>query len=816
VQWVLSISTLGIVPGVWLSGYVLLSLLIRGTKLPLARLTAWSLAPAVAIPAWSLAMAMSAYWGLFHAATWGAIGWIACVPLAPLAWSGRRLGFRQSLSKRIVLGAILLAAAVLYAAFPHDSFFVGRDQATYANQALHIARSGELTLPWPVTITDPQLRADVGNGSYSATGIYVKATHLQVQFSPVLPLWLAMAFSALGIVGLQGFNAVLAVLAGAVFFGVASRLTSRRVALAATALFTLNPLQIWVSRITLSEILAQYLVLSGVLLMLAARGCNRVRLWVLGGTVLGASVLVRIDGFVLAPLVVAFAWAAASVHRDATLRNRRASAGGVLGVLGALALGVPFYLLTTETYTLVQAKKLLPILGLTAVLAIVWWRRLGASLFGRVVQSRIFRIGGPVVLGSLGVFAYFVRPRWGPFSYTTNPSSVLYGTRNFREDSFVNLGIYVTPVLAFAALAGFWLLLQQALQRRTRDASLLFLFVWGGYTLLYLYNPSISPDHPWTMRRFVPVIIPGVVLLGSTVLDRARAVPLLSRWFVPLSAVVTAALLAYPTYRMRAGLFLREYGGAYAFVSSIADAVPAGALLLSDASARVFGHLALGRELRTIRTSFKDAKRFDAAQAVVAQTLRDDEAYYILTDKPHRVAGDKPIRAFEHKFAWLEETTTPPPQEIRRATFRLYLFERRGALQEPWKYLADLGLAPLSGVREGGFWPVEDANGRKSRWTQGEAWLDVPIEKGWAPRTLGVDIVGLSPKGTWLTVRANGHEIFNQMLDTAPAQLVLNLPNNVRKRLKLEFVSDTFRPSDGGGSNDQRELGIRLEALTLR
>ncbi len=814
-QLLLSLLTLGVLPGMWLSGHVLLVLAARGPRLPLTPATAWSLALAVGFPAWSLAMCSSALFGLFHPPTWGAIGWIACLPLAPLVWRRGRLGHQQRLCRRLVLAVLLLGAFALYAAFPHESFFVGRDQATYANQALHIARSGGLALDWPIQISDPQVRMIVGRSNYTATGVYMEAERLVVQFSPILPLWLATAFSALGIAGLQGFNAAVAVLSAAVFFGVAAQLMSRRVALAATALFVFNPMQIWVSRVTLSEILTQYLLLSGMLLGLLATRRGSERLWLLAGISLGASVLVRIDSFVMAPLAVVFGWVMRAVSRDEPPDADRARTRGLLALLFVLALGVPFYLLTSRPYLLSQAKNLLPIAAATAVLSIFWLTRWGTRWLKIVLERRAFWLSLGVALALLGLFAYFVRPRWEPFSPSSNPNAS-YGPRNFREDSFVNLAVYLTPVTAFAAVAGFWVLLRRGLSGRAKAPVVLFAFLVGGYSLLYLYSPSISPDHPWGMRRFVPIVIPGFVLMASVLLDLARRLRGFRRFHLPFTCLVSVALVAYSNYNTRAGLFLKEYAGAYDFVTSIADAIPSGALLLCDASPRVFGHLALGRGLRGMRLSFRDPERFNAVQSVMAQTVGEDEPYYVLTDNAQKLPGEKPIRTFKTKFSWLAETTAAPAREVRKATFNYYLFERRGPLREPWSYLSDLGFSAIDGAREGGFWPIEGSGGERTRWTRAEAWLDIPLKKGWSPRTLGIEIVGMGPDGTWLTVRANDAELYNARVEKAPLSLSLDLPKGLRKRLKIEIVSDTFRPSEISGSSDARELGVRVKAFTLR
>ncbi len=815
-NFLFSFLTLGILPALWLSGYAMLGRLSRGSGLPLARSVVWCLAPAVSLPAWTLAMTTSAYFGIFHAPTWGAIGWITCIPLLPMIRRQRKLGHGQAASIRIVFAALLLGGLVMYAAFPHDSFFVGRDQATYANQALHITRSGRLDLESPIEIADAQLREVVRRGN-AATGLYARYGQLTAQFSPVLPIWLAVAFSAFGIVGLQAFNAVAAVLSAGLFFGLASRMMSKRVALAALALFVFNPMQIWISRITLSEILAQYLGLAGTLLFFSARRRRPEPLWVLGGLTLGASVFVRIDGFVLAPLALASAWLVRAVSSGEPARIERARTLGTLALLFVLAIGVPFYYLTSAPYLAAQARNLIPIAACTALLSVLWWTKLGARAIAKLTKARFVWLSIGAMLLLAGLAAYFIRPHWQPFHYYTRPTSVLFGSRDFRENSFVNLGVYVTPVLAFVALVGFWKLLVRALSARSGGALALLLVSTGGYALLYLYNPSISPDHPWGMRRFVPAVIPGVALFGSFVLDRLRTVDRLRRFHLALTLTITAALVAYPNFRTRAGVFLKEYEGAYAFVTKVADAIPEQALLLCDVTPRLFGHLVLGRQLETIRVAFReDSERFEAAQTVLAATLRPDEPYYVLVDSLEKLPGEKPMQTFKTKLKWLAETTEPPASTVREGSFSFYLFERRGPLSEPGKYLTGLGIKAIDGVREGGFWPVEGRAGQETRWTKGEAWLEIPLVRGWSPRVLAIEIVSLPPQGTWLTVRANDTDIYNAQITKGPVSLSLALPPKLRSRLRVELLGDTFTPGDIDGSGDKRALGVQIKSLTLR
>src|SRR5699024_2450586 len=60
-------------------------------------------------------------------------------------------------------------------------------------------------------------------------------------------------------------------------------------------------------------------------------------------------------------------------------------------------------------------------------------------------------------------------------------------------------------------------------------------------TLLYVWNPSIIPDQPWMMRRYLPAVIPGLLLLAALTSQRP---PALIRRQVPSGSVpfVTAGV----------------------------------------------------------------------------------------------------------------------------------------------------------------------------------------------------------------------------------------------------------------------------------
>lgn len=827
-----SALALGVFPGLWISGYCVLRRLTRGLRLPVSRFSAACLAPALTLPFWSLVLTTSAHFDTLSCVAWGAFGWLLSLALGVYALRRPWLGQRQSWLKRLLLAAVTLVALGLYAAFPNDSFFVGRDQGTYSNQALHIAHTGQLKLDWPQGFDDPKMKRKTPPG-WGATGIYPGTASLTIQFSPVLPVWLAFAFSSFGVHGLFGFNALVATLCIGVFFALASRLIPRRMALVATAFFALNPMQIWIARVALSEVLAQYLLLSGALLLLLL--CRaRPRLgWLLGAFVVGSSVFVRIDGFVLAPLALAFGWFSAigaARHGELPSSSRDSTRGlvarvlavrpevlGVAGIALSLSLGWVLYVLTTMNYVRAQSAQLIPIGQLSAALLVLWivLARFAPTLPKKLVSLRGVWVVLAAALALLSIYAYFIRPELDPYVVRVRRGVVLpTPIRDFRENSFVNLGVYVTPVLAFLAPAGLWLALRRTVLKRRPEPMLFFLILCFGYSLLYLYRPAISADHPWGMRRFVPIVIPGVVLLSLVAFDGLRRFRIVQRYRQAWTAALAVALLAFTAFRARPYLFLKEYDGAYAFVTRLADSIPSGRFVICNMTSRTFGHLVLGRGLRALRYDLYDSDRLEVAQRAVDLMTAPNEPYYVLTDAQSPLDDATPIAEFNTTQRWLEETTSPPAEKIREGNFSLLLYERRGPLSVPAIDLDALGVRRVARVKEGGFWGTERDGDGITRWTKGEAWLEIPLSDDVRPRRLKLRIIGFAPSGAWLTVLANGTAIHSDSLDEAPVTLDLALPESSDPKLRIDLVSDTFRPSDAG-SQDTRELGIRLSSMVL-
>jgi hypothetical protein len=86
-------------------------------------------------------------------------------------------------------------------------------------------------------------------------------------------------------------------------------------------------------------------------------------------------------------------------------------------------------------------------------------------------------------------------------------------TRSYYEQATRWLSWYLGwGTLALALIGACWLAYEQVARHR-RVWAPAFLVCFGS-AVWVLFAPSITPDHPWADRRFVPVVLPGLVLFA--------------------------------------------------------------------------------------------------------------------------------------------------------------------------------------------------------------------------------------------------------------------------------------------------------------
>ncbi|WP_432495565.1 hypothetical protein [Kineococcus gypseus] len=422
-----------------------------------------------------------------------------------------------------------------------------RDAGSLALYAHHLATRHGL----PV---DPSLPALGGTGALADPGVstaspafYEVGADVVPQFLTGAPALFSLGSWAAGWQGLLLVPALLSVAALLAVGGLAARLVGPRWAPLAVGACALAQPVLHADRSTYSEVPA-LLVLAGAASVLVAAttagavagaATSAARLGGGAGLLLGACGFVRVDALrevaLLLPVV-------------AVLAGRRHPAARALlaGAALATALAAAAAVAASWPYLASIAGSLLPLLAALVALAAASAAALRLARSGRPARVRALtspRLGTVLAAAlALVLLALASRPLWLVVRQDpADPGSRLVaglqlaqglpvdGGRTYAEHSVDWLAWYLGwPAVAAAGAAAVVLLarLVPAVQGRAPLPGWTGPFLVAvGSALLTLYRPGITPDHPWADRRFVPLVLPAVVLLATAALAAAvRAV----------------------------------------------------------------------------------------------------------------------------------------------------------------------------------------------------------------------------------------------------------------------------------------------------
>jgi hypothetical protein len=222
-----------------------------------------------------------------------------------------------------------------------------------------------------------------------------------------------------------------------------------------------------------------------------------------------------------------------------------------LGAAGALAAVLPLSGHTTHVMAVGAVAGAAVIC--CAALRAVWWCRRHPDR----TRSAKWPAAAAILVLLVGVF-FAVRPHLmtaragadsGGAYYVQQVQAILHmpldRTRSYYEQSLRWLSWYFGWTALVLALVGAMRLAYQQVAGRRREWLPVFLVCFCT-AVLVLFKPSITPDHPWADRRFVPVVLPGVVLFAFAAVGQGvRRLRLLERkgWPRPSAAILRGAVI---------------------------------------------------------------------------------------------------------------------------------------------------------------------------------------------------------------------------------------------------------------------------------
>jgi hypothetical protein len=523
-----------------------------------------------AIATWSLALAQ-----LGRHDGWLAVvlGLLTTAGGAGLVVSmGPRPGIRVDATELALLAAVIAVGAFFF--LPGFHYAYGdKDPGIYVAHGFAIAREGDVDIDDPVT--ERGLTTGLEQGQ-RFPGIWADSDHpnqVTSQFYHLYSSLLATAEDIGGPRALFNLTPLLAIGSSCLVVLATRRAAGTVVAVVAGALLVTSMMQVWQAKYPSTEIFAQVL-LSGALLAAVLAIDRR---WVGGsfivGVLAGVSFLARPDGF----LYVLLAAGSIAIVIAAGRADARVAA-----LIGGLAVSLPYAMwnayVAREHYTEVNSVPgPVTLVGAIALMIAAGFvaRRVFVTLGRRFPRTHLdrpaqllarWRIPVGVVLsvafGALFLLLFFRRELFGEdYRYSHFTGRV---ERSFAEMSTPWLSWFVT----LRGLVAMWLGICLVLIQRWRGS--LFALVATGVLLLplYLYNPRVSMRLMWWVRRFIPAVVPVVVILIAIAIGWA----LTRRWMtVRLAGAVLLVTLLVEYVGMSSPLRDHdEMGGSWDLSAAIA------------------------------------------------------------------------------------------------------------------------------------------------------------------------------------------------------------------------------------------------------
>ena len=730
-------------------------------------------------------------------------------------------------------GAATLLAAALFVP-PYETVLLGGDATLYVNVGRKIAETGALRFDDPLVRDLPvAVRAALFRNRTpdDATGRHtrfpggllipdVENPTVTAGFSPLFPVLTAVGHAAASLPGALAVAPIFAVLSIGGLCLVAARVGGTWAGWLAATLAALSLPQIWFAKFPLPEMVAQCFLLAGVLALLVALQADAARWAAAAGWLLGTAGLAKVDLIVVQAVALsAFAawWLLAGPGRGGRCL------GWLLASFGLLAAHAVGHYLAFASHYRPYVGHLFRTSSLPALL-----RETAAEPAGAALLAGLAGLAAAALARAGRRGRAWRSPRaWGVVcaalvvAYAVNYVTT---TRMRAGETIVWLAWYVSwPVLVLAGL-GLARLLPGRGAGRTRPGTVFVLVLLGVAGLHYLYDPLESGVQIWSMRRFVPIVLPLLLLAASVAAARAVArVPRPWRqWLAAGSAAALALLVAAPS---RAVLGAALWDGAAAQTAAVARAFPPDAVVLANrdlAGTHLPTSLAYlhGVDAVVVQQRAPDAERME--QAIGVWLARGRRVFALLGPGEFsffsaRLAAAE-VRTARLDVRTLERTTGRAPRASVDHAVRMRILEVTRRVGAP-RTAVDVGAPEDLLFNLQGFHAAErdpDPDRGTYRWTGPRASLTLPGGEAVTLVIAGERPAGVPPAS--IAVRIGGRTVLEGLVvEDDPRAVTLDAPGGASApAIDLVIRSTVFEPRALGLSADPRQLGVRVYGARVR
>lgn len=729
--------------------------------------------------------------------------------------------------------AIPLALAVIGAwrFLPPSEYIIGgKDPGVYVNEGIQIAQRGAIVVTDPVVADVPAFARDLffpsdpGHDRFAGLrfmGFYVvdpDRGRVVGQFPHVYPASIAIGYGIDGLTGARravAFWGVLGVLS-VYFFG--ARMFGRPAAAAAATLLLINVVQVWFARYPNADIVMQALLFAALLANARAHVDDDEFFAPVAGALLGLLLFLRIDAVVAVGAVVAglaLGYVAGQRMRW-TFWVPLAAACGLAAwyLMGPMREYAHMPILFMSNLPAWQYGAFA--LGAAALCAIVAMARRSPAVSKRVVDL-LPALMTVAVIG-LAIYAFVLRQPGGKLTD--------YDAHALR--TFANF--YFTVPALIAALVGYALVARGLFWR---DPA--FVVTLTAFSLFFFYKIRIVPDHFWMARRFVPIILPGALLLvAAAALTGVRGRLLFTRAIRGPIGIVFLTLLAVHYARAAKPVADHvEYEGIIPRLEKLSAQIKDDDLLIvesRDAGSDVhvlglpLAHI-YARNVLVLANAAPDKATFaaflDRCRARYGRVLFLGGGGTDLLSSRWSV---EPLASDRFQVPEYDAPKNAYPRFVRQKEFDYSVYAFGPPATQPVDAALDIGINDdLNVIR---FHAKEVSEGRTIRWTQDQSFvilnriaapartLTVVMNDGGRPAAAPpADVTFAIGDRVLGTVRVSGG--FREYDIAIPAD-VAAAAAATGEPVRMTLTTTTWNPLAVLGTPDPRDLGVMLDRVAIK
>jgi hypothetical protein len=752
--------------------------------------------------------------------------------------------FRETISNMkantlvFAMAVMILLLSTVFFYQPTEYLFGGRDPGVYVNTAVQIGQNNQIKRLNP--LIDEVLSKYPGvfeDRSLKYPAFYLETsqgeTHINPQFFHAYSIWLGVAYKLFGLNGFLYITPLIASISLLMIYTVAKELFNKWTGLITILLLSINISQIWFARGPYTEILSQLVLWYSMFIIIKAYQSKDGLLGFLSGLSMGASILVRLDNIFFLPAIALFLILA-------YLRKEGSSTAWanmtITGFFCSFLFSGPYIMIYGKEYThfqLIRDTPLPDFLSLPSLFAILLIIGVVLLFFLFLIRKPLMRLLDVIkryrrflaaILGIvtivLFIYLYFIRPE------TLTPNLKATGGRSYREETLVRLGWYLTRVGIFFSMAGFVYFLQT---RFKKEHTLLLFMILINFSL-YLYDPRITPDQFWAVRRHIPFIIPTLVIFLSYAAYSLRKIKLRSiQPWIPTAIVVvyfgTKFLIAASPF-----LFHTEFAGVGEGLKTLSRQFEPKSIVITDHFNYSDGLVGTPMEFIYNKNVMvlKNDYDTDNFKQFIMDKAKEGTPLYLLVNNSYQNM-QKPDISYKFidqvsiSYAAAVPSELKRPDEVAQNIQSYNIYEPVPTNIYLNQLYLDVGTPADINYEYNGFYNQEMEGTVAYRWGQGKASIRMLIDFGMInPKKgykLNIRAKRLMPdqlKDPNLYVAMNGTPVGSLPLNDTMSDYSLNFPGNLFGKdgvIFLEFETKAFSPKELGISPDARDLGFMLDSI---